>query len=203
MAKKSTSGDVATLTHTSAHDDDLDEMDEIELDAEIQNLLDELCEIAPDSYLFDDNGQLVKAEPPSRRKPSRSATSTAKRDRKAECAEKRERLQQLVNQFSAMTEDERTAAVAGGLISNVEGHTLSLRNTYLLLGQRPTVSLVGGFRQWLAKGRCVRKGERALLIAIPCTVKADADSEGAEESRTYFKTASVFDVSQTDPIEAN
>jgi hypothetical protein len=126
------------------------------------------------------------------------ATKTeAKSDRKAKAAEKRAKLQRLVERFASMSEEERVAAVAGRLINNVEGHTLSMRNTFLLFGQRPTVSLVGGFRQWQAKGRCVRKGERSLLIAIPCKT----DSDESEETHVYFRTASVFDISQTDPIE--
>jgi N-terminal domain of anti-restriction factor ArdC len=54
---------------------------------------------------------------------------------------------------------------------------------------------IAGFRTWLKLGRCVRKGEAALRILAPVTVKQreDRDEESAER-RVFFKTAFVFDV---------
>ncbi len=47
----------------------------------------------------------------------------------------------------------------------------------------------------------MRKGEQAIRILAPITVKQrEADNDGAEQRRVSFKTAFVFDVSQTDPI---
>ena len=43
-------------------------------------------------------------------------------------------------------------------------HCYSLRNLLLILDQCPTATRVAGFRQWQAKGRQVRKGERAIRI---------------------------------------
>lgn len=60
---------------------------------------------------------------------------------------------------------------------------------------------VAGFNTWIKLGRAVRKGERAIRILAPIAVKqCEADSDGAEERRVFFKTTFVFDVSQTDPI---
>ena len=61
--------------------------------------------------------------------------------------------------------------------------------------------LVGGFRTWLKLGRCVRKGERALRILAPVTVK-ERNSRGEEtgEQRLFFRTAFVFELSQTEPL---
>jgi antirestriction factor ArdC-like protein/uncharacterized protein DUF6782 len=60
---------------------------------------------------------------------------------------------------------------------------------------------VAGFRTWLKLGRCVCKGERALRILAPVTVK-ERDQRGVEtgESRMFFKTAFVFELSQTEPL---
>jgi hypothetical protein len=60
---------------------------------------------------------------------------------------------------------------------------------------------IAGFRSWLKLGRCVRKGERALRIFAPVTVK-ERDERGQEtgESRVFFKTAFVFELSQTEPL---
>lgn len=60
---------------------------------------------------------------------------------------------------------------------------------------------VDGFRAWLDRGRCVRKGERGLQILAPMT-GTDEPAEGSDgESRTWlrFRIAYVFDISQTDP----
>ncbi|MBV9192900.1 MAG: hypothetical protein JO168_02065 [Solirubrobacterales bacterium] len=60
---------------------------------------------------------------------------------------------------------------------------------------------IAGFHTWIKLGRAVRKGEQALRILAPISVKQrQQDSEDAEERRVFFKTAFVFDVSQTDPI---
>ena len=43
-------------------------------------------------------------------------------------------------------------------------HCYSLGNLLLILDQCPNATRVAGFRQWQAKGRQVRKGERAIRI---------------------------------------
>jgi N-terminal domain of anti-restriction factor ArdC len=60
---------------------------------------------------------------------------------------------------------------------------------------------IAGFRTWLKLGRCVRKGETALRILAPVTVK-ERDAHGAEtgERRVFFRTAFVFELSQTEPL---
>jgi len=60
---------------------------------------------------------------------------------------------------------------------------------------------VAGFRTWLKLGRCVRRGEKALRILAPVSVKErDAAGEETGERRVFFKTASVFELSQTEPL---
>lgn len=60
---------------------------------------------------------------------------------------------------------------------------------------------VAGFRAWLKLGRCVRKNEKALRILAPVTVKQrDEQSEETGERRVFFKTAFVFELSQTEPL---
>ncbi len=67
---------------------------------------------------------------------------------------------------------------------------------------------VAGFGTWLKLGRCVRRGEVSMKVLAPVTVKrrdqpqdtgAGSDAE-RERTRVFFKTASVFSVSQTDPL---
>jgi hypothetical protein len=61
---------------------------------------------------------------------------------------------------------------------------------------------VAGFRTWLKLGRSVRKGEAAIRILAPVTVKDRDPVTAAEkiEPRVFFKTTFVFDVSQTEPL---
>ena len=60
---------------------------------------------------------------------------------------------------------------------------------------------IAGFRTWLKLGRCVRKGERALRILAPVTVKErDARGEETGERHVFFRTAFVFELSQTEPL---
>lgn len=60
---------------------------------------------------------------------------------------------------------------------------------------------VSGIYAWRKLGRRVLKGERALRISVPVTVKK-RDEEGREtgERRLFFKTVSVFELSQTEPL---
>lgn len=54
------------------------------------------------------------------------------------------------------------------------------------------------FNAWIAKGRAVRKGEKAL-----CKLVVFFSREGKEgETVKRMTTAAVFHVSQTDPIQA-
>jgi antirestriction protein ArdC len=59
---------------------------------------------------------------------------------------------------------------------------------------------VAGFHSWIKLGRAVRRGEQAIRILAPIAVK-QRDSESDDgETRVFFKTTFVFEVSQTDPI---
>jgi hypothetical protein len=81
----------------------------------------------------------------------------------------------------------------------------SLNNQWLIAidcaarGIAPTH--VAGFRAFLDLNRCVRKGETAIRILAPVTVKQrDTDGERTGETKTFFRTVPVFDVSMTDPL---
>lgn len=86
-------------------------------------------------------------------------------------------------------------------------HSYSAGNCVLLAAQchqrgiAPT--RIAGFRTWLKLGRCVRKGECALRVLAPVAVKERDKLTGEEtdERRVFFKTAFVFDVSQTELLD--
>jgi hypothetical protein len=70
---------------------------------------------------------------------------------------------------------------------------------------------VAGFRTWLKLGRAVHKGETSMKVLAPVpTNKRSTEARGADtgergdkqddQPRIFFRTASVFSVSQTDPL---
>ncbi|MGO8906754.1 MAG: ArdC family protein [Solirubrobacteraceae bacterium] len=84
----------------------------------------------------------------------------------------------------------------------------SFGNQLLIAMQRPDATYIAGFRAFLELNRCVRKGERAIRILAPMSLR-DRDKEAAkrkggddreQSKRTVFRAVSVFDVSQTDPL---
>jgi hypothetical protein len=132
-------------------------------------------------------------------------------EQKQKAAERRERFRDLARRVAAMSEDERAALVMRfGAIVTVEGRALSVFNSVLVLSQCPGASLVGGFRQWEAHGRSVRKGAVGIAIWVPTGPRA-ADSGGPADAshsgepiadagvdgRTRFVIGTVFDVTQT------
>jgi hypothetical protein len=84
----------------------------------------------------------------------------------------------------------------------------SFGNQLLIAMQRPDATYVAGFCAFLELSRCVRKGERAIRILAPMSVRdarkhagpAEVGTEGDEPRRTVFRAVPVFDVSQTDPL---
>ena len=84
-------------------------------------------------------------------------------------------------------------------------HTYSAGNCMLLALQCHQRGIepqhVAGFRAWLNLGRCVRKGETALRILAPMTVKQrDRYGEDSDERRLFFRTVFVFELSQTEAL---
>ena len=109
--------------------------------------------------------------------------------------EKKATVRKLASRLKGMTEAQKIEFIAARGIVNVEGHTLSMNNTCLLLfqsnGTVPTV--VGGYRQWQAAGRQVQAGQHGFIIWFPRFSK----DEDADPELKGFLLATVFDVSQT------
>ena len=81
-------------------------------------------------------------------------------------------------------------------------HTYSFGNVLLILAQKPDASRVAGYRTWQSLGRQVKKGEKAIRIIAPAYYKKKEREEQSGEDRerqvTFFRGASVFDLSQTE-----
>lgn len=84
-------------------------------------------------------------------------------------------------------------------------HRYSLNNLLLILAQNPEATHVAGYRTWQSIGRQVRKGERGIRIfggrEVRRTVEDEKTGEEKEERGVRFFPVSVFDKSQTDPID--
>ena len=80
-------------------------------------------------------------------------------------------------------------------------HRYSWGNVLLIVGQKPDASHVAGYRTWQSLGRQVRRGEKAIRIIAPAYYKKkEQDEQSGEEIEkrvTFFRGASVFDISQT------
>lgn len=84
-------------------------------------------------------------------------------------------------------------------------HQYSLSNLLLILSQRPEATQVAGYRTWQRLGHQVRKGERGIRIfggrEVRETIEDECTGEDKEQRRLRFFPVSVFDVSQTEPID--
>jgi len=111
--------------------------------------------------------------------------------------EKMARIKTIREKILSLSQEEREA-LSSISIPTIEGRFLSKHNVMMIVFQfsfSPTV--VGGFRQWLKAGRAVRKGEHGAVILYPVGPK---DQEGNLEDAERFYSATVFDISQTEPI---
>ncbi len=98
----------------------------------------------------------------------------------------------------------RSEALTGYLKAIGRFHRYSLYNVMLIASQKPSASHVAGFRTWNQLGRFVKKGEKGILILAPIVrrkAENQEDRDQASASIAGFRTAYVFDVSQTDGQE--
>ena len=77
-------------------------------------------------------------------------------------------------------------------------HHYSLNNCWLIALQFPTATQVAGYKRWQELGRQVKKGEKSIAILAPL-IKRDKETD--ERKVIGFRTASVFDLYQTEGPE--
>jgi hypothetical protein len=109
----------------------------------------------------------------------------------------KEKVKKVRELLSSLTEAQRDELLSNARITTIEGHLLSTNNIVALLVQGCKDPVVGGFRQWIRAGRCVRKGSVGFIIWIPSKKKSD-ESDEFEEYEPIFYPATVFSQSQTD-----
>jgi len=94
----------------------------------------------------------------------------------------------------------------------------SINNNLLIAAQKPTATMVMGFKDWQKIGRFVNKGEKSIKILAPLIKKMEMEKINPETNKPFvdnqgkpvtepqkvitgFKMVSVFDVSQTEGKE--
>ena len=117
---------------------------------------------------------------------------------------RRAMLTELAAKASLMTPEELRAFLPVDVMT-IEQKTLSLKNTYLVLHQLPTSTIIGGFDQWKRAGRSVKKGSKALGIWVPLKPRSSAASASPDPDDKNpafrFTFGNVFDISQTEPVQ--
>jgi len=78
-------------------------------------------------------------------------------------------------------------------------HRYSVGNSLLIWCQKPDATHVAGFQTWKQLGRNVKRGEKGIAILAPIVGKRIESAEEDKEKLLYgFRTAYVFDLTQTD-----
>lgn len=129
-------------------------------------------------------------------------------EQKAKAAERKATMRALAANIAKMNDAQRAELAARCPVVTIEGRALSPFNQCMIAHQRPSATVVGGFRQWLKAGRSVRKGEHGAGIWVPISTRPDGSETQAPENpdaitteagaRCNFTVGTVFDVSQTE-----
>lgn len=110
----------------------------------------------------------------------------------------------ITAKVDALTDTEQWAEY---LAAAAAFHSYSFNNVLLIMAQLPHASQVAGFCKWQEQGRQVRKGEKAIRIfGYSTRTVTETDPATGEENKRKVPTypvLSVFDISQTDPIEGH
>ena len=126
---------------------------------------------------------------------SRTAYSAEKRAayREQKRSEQREQVERAVRELLTSDGWRRWAETRATF------HRYSFGNCLLIAQQAPQATQVAGFKAWQSLGRQVRKGERAIRIMAPMSVKErDATGDETGERVVFFRAVPVFDIAQTD-----
>ena len=109
--------------------------------------------------------------------------------------------EEALNRLMAALEQGQSDALKTYLRVMSRFHKYSWGNCLLIASQRPEATHVAGFHAWLKLRRYVRKGEKGIVILAPMVGRLRNGDELSEDERTRvfgFRSARVFDISQTD-----
>jgi antirestriction protein ArdC len=114
--------------------------------------------------------------------------------------------EQAFNELVKAVEAGKSQKLVAYLKAMGRFHNYSLGNAILIGFQKPDATHVAGYRTWQKLGRHVKRNEQGIAIMAPIVWRRkvtpaddeDDKSNGEEEAALAFKTAYVFDISQTD-----
>src|SRR5271168_729045 len=114
-------------------------------------------------------------------------------------------VQALIEQL----EQGHSEGLTAYLLAMGKFHNYSFGNIMEIARQKPDATRVAGMYAWNQLGRRVKKGEKGIRILAPMIgIRRKKDSEAEKDIRTQnqpalvgFRSAYVFDVSQTDGKE--
>ncbi len=109
----------------------------------------------------------------------------------------RQTIRRALDELAAALEAGESESLRAYLAGMARFHRYSLGNVFLIYRQCPRASHIAGFRAWQRLGRHVRRGEKAIRILAP-VVWRDPDDEDRKAHLVAFRTACVFDISQTE-----
>lgn len=120
--------------------------------------------------------------------------------------QRREEMEQLHDSISEQVEQLRNSQAWEDMLHFMRAfRTYSLSNMLLILSQFPDASQVAGYGKWRKEfGRQVTKGQRGIKIIGGRSAKVTETNPdtGEEETRKVkFFPCTVFDISQTEPVE--
>lgn len=133
-------------------------------------------------------------------------------EQKAKSEENKTKFKGIIKQVAAMSKEQRSELANKIMVTNCEGHTLSVYNNCLIAMQGgQSCTIVGGFHQWLKQGRAVQKGQHGYAILFPREKKNgngngngdEMTEEKADKPEIHFLTGYVFDISQTIEIQTS
>lgn len=122
---------------------------------------------------------------------------------------KKEMMKNLLSMLKTLDENQRQAIAEKLPLMNPEGHSFSPNNVCLIAYQNDAnipLTILAGFKQWIDKGRVVKKGEHGFTIFYPSQAKGKKDNENIsngsddESLNLRYYTTTVFDISQTEEL---
>lgn len=108
----------------------------------------------------------------------------------------------IENLANLVDEAEFSNEIQNYLKTVAKFHNYSPTNQWLISWQKPNASHVAGFNTWKNEfDRFVKKGEKSIRILAPIFKNIEDEDGDKIKKLVYFKTVSVFDISQTDGKE--
>ncbi len=116
--------------------------------------------------------------------------------------QRKEEAERLHEGIAAQIEElTKTGGWAAFLRVAAGFHQFSFSNLLLIWSQCPGATRVAGYRQWQQRGRQVKKGEQGIRIFGYATKRIEPENDDEERRAAYFPVLTVFDITQTEPME--